>query len=269
MKCGGSGFVIPDPSQQIGECCPGCEDCQPEEQANMNVDDILDSEVPTDFSQYDRLDMIFMRQHELMKKYLPIERRNGLLICEDVPVNIDDRFGQARLKDFFWRITEELTEAVDACRVHGHIPNHAYEELADSLHFMVEALILSGIPSSSIMIGRYDCSSQLIEPDTTDKLFAIYSTPVEWHDQRQTNAKLENYIYEAVHAIGCASNCLKQRPWKQTHQLTDLDKYKNWVVLGLVWIIKTFRYLKVPPEDIFAMYWKKSEVNKFRQRSNY
>jgi hypothetical protein len=31
-RCGGSGFVIPDPSQQIGECCPGCDDCQPDDQ---------------------------------------------------------------------------------------------------------------------------------------------------------------------------------------------------------------------------------------------
>jgi hypothetical protein len=235
----------------------------------VNVDDILDAEVPTDFSKHDRLDLIFMRQHELMKKYLPIEERNGLLICKDVPVDIDDRFGQSRLKDFFWRVTEELTEAVDAARVHGHIPNHTFEEMADALHFLVEALILSGISAGGFPAKRWDATTHEYEADDGDKLFALYERKIGWHRDPGFEPLLENYIYEVIHAIGCASNCLKQRPWKQTHQKTDWPKYREWIIKALEVLIVTFRYLGVGPNGIFSMYWKKSEVNKFRQRSNY
>ena len=57
---------------------------------------------------------IFKRQKELMEKYHDIELKSGLLQTEDCPVNLDDKRGQARIKDFAWRITEEIGEALDA-----------------------------------------------------------------------------------------------------------------------------------------------------------
>ena len=56
---------------------------------------------------------IFNRQKELMAKYEGIEAKNGLLETPDVPVDIDSYKGQARLKNFAWRVTEELTEALE------------------------------------------------------------------------------------------------------------------------------------------------------------
>ena len=50
----------------------------------------------------DRLVAIFNRQKELMSKYHDIEKRSGLLQTEDCPVNLDDKRGQARIKDFSW-----------------------------------------------------------------------------------------------------------------------------------------------------------------------
>ena len=60
------------------------------------------------------LKAIFERQRELMEKYHDIELKSGLLQTEDCPVNLDDKRGQARIKDFSWRITEEIGEALDA-----------------------------------------------------------------------------------------------------------------------------------------------------------
>lgn len=236
----------------------------------MNIDDISSDVIPADFGKHDRLDLIFMRQHQLVEKYLPIEKNNGLLICEDVPVNLDNRFGQARLKDFFWRTTEELTEAVDAARVHGHIPSHTFEEMADALHFLVEACILSGIKSTDFSGYEYDQQYSLWKQGISDKLEILHKLNLDWYNvKRQQHATLETYVYEIIHAIGCASNCLKNRPWKQTHQQTDKLKYSMWLKTSFAWLIITFRYLGMNPDQIFAMYFKKSEVNKFRVRSNY
>ena len=71
------------------------------------------------------LKAIFERQRELMEKYHDIELKSGLLQTEDCPVNLDDKRGQARIKDFSWRITEEIGEALDALEneegdVQGH-----------------------------------------------------------------------------------------------------------------------------------------------------
>lgn len=222
----------------------------------MNIEDISSDEIPTDFSRADRLDMIFDRQHSLVEKYLLIEEKNGLLHTKDCPVQIDDRFGQARLKDFFWRVTEELTEAVDAARVHGHIPNHTYEEVADALHFLVEACILAGL------------SSEDFRSNGADKLEELVST-ARMHAKAVAHTSMERPVYEVIHEIGCASNCLKQRPWKNTHQLTDKSKFYPHLKSALFALIEVFVYFDFTADEIFRMYWKKSEVNNFRIRSNY
>ena len=89
----------------------------------------------------DKLEAIFNRQKELMAKYHHIEKRSGLLQTEDCPVNLDDKRGQARLKDFSWRVIEEVGEALDA----RDNSMHFCEELIDGLHFLTELTILAGI----------------------------------------------------------------------------------------------------------------------------
>lgn len=216
----------------------------------MNVDDILSDVIPTDFHEKDRLDLIFLRQHALAKKYVEIEVSNALCYTTDMPVDINDRFGQARLKDFFWRITEELTEAVDAKRTHGHIPSHTIEELADALHFMTEMYLLAGMSSEEWFTGSEDKLEYLVS----------MSVPV---------GVLEDCCYEVIHHIGCASNCLKQRPWKVSHQLVDEPKFRDHLVKALPALIDCFVCLGLDANAIFTIYWKKAEVNNFRIRSNY
>ena len=218
---------------------------------SMNVDDIKEDVVPTNFTPAsDRLDYIFRRQHELFEKYVEIEATNGLCYTKDCPVDIHDRFGQARLKDYFWRVTEELTEAIDAARVHGHIPNHTIEELSDALHFLVEAYLLAGFTAEYWQ-------------QPTDKLrYMVISA-------ERGYATLEAAAYEVIHVIGCASNCLKQRPWKCTHQLVDIPKFRDLLGEALPALVACFVYCGLNEDEIITIYFKKSEVNNFRMRSNY
>ena len=58
--------------------------------------------VEAELTSDDKLRGIFVKQKSLMGKYHDIELRSGLLQTEDVPVNINDKRGQARIKDFAW-----------------------------------------------------------------------------------------------------------------------------------------------------------------------
>lgn len=138
----------------------------------MNVNDI---EINNNFDG-DMLSEIFNKQKELMEKYHDIENKNGLLQTKDCPVDLNDSKGQSRLKDFAWRITEELGEAM---------------------------------------------------------------------------------------------NCLKNKPWKQTQMLTDTIHYKEELIDALHFFIELFILSGMEASDVYQMYFKKNEVNKFRQRSNY
>jgi hypothetical protein len=118
----------------------------------LNVNDANKEEVTGD-----KLEVIFKRQRELMEKYEPIEHMNGLLLTADVPVNLNDPKGQARLKDFAWRVTEELGEAMNCLKnkpwKQTHMETdemHYKEEIADAFHFFVELCILSGFTADSL-----------------------------------------------------------------------------------------------------------------------
>lgn len=101
----------------------------------------------------DMLAEIFTAQRELMEKYHPIEEANGGgIMVDEIPVEIDDRRGQGRLKELAWRVTEEIAEAMGCLknRPWKSTPlatdrEHFYEELADATHFFIELLITAGI----------------------------------------------------------------------------------------------------------------------------
>lgn len=133
-------------------------------------------DVEVEFPEGDMLENVFSRQRELMETYHHIERKNGLLQTEDVPVDLHSAQGQARLKDFAWRVTEEIGEAM---------------------------------------------------------------------------------------------NCLKNKPWKQTQMLTDEVHYIEELVDAFHFFVELCILSGLSAEDLFRMYFSKSEVNKFRQRSQY
>lgn len=120
----------------------------------MNINDVDDKEVKF---EGDKLEVIFNRQLELMEKYHKIEKENGLLQTGKVPVDMDSSMGQARLKDFAWRITEEIGEAMNTLKNKPWKQTqmetdvtHYLEEIVDAFHFFIELCILSGFTAESL-----------------------------------------------------------------------------------------------------------------------
>lgn len=198
----------------------------------MNIQDIAKVEdYPTDLLQ-----AIFDKQKQLMEKYHHIESKNGLLQTPDVPVDLHCRFGQARIKDFAWRMTEEFTEATDA----KHDREHYLEELIDGLHFLVELFILSDFhPGETLHQWFTNLAGQTAEP------------------------------YQVIERIGCACNTLKQKPWKSSHMLTDVAKFQSHLLEAWEAFVRLMITEGLTPEDVYDLYFRKSEVNTFRIRSNY
>jgi dimeric dUTPase (all-alpha-NTP-PPase superfamily) len=105
----------------------------------------------------DRLAILFERQHQLMSKYHLIEAKNGCLTTDEVPVNIQTCLGQQRLKDFAWRVTEEIGEAMNCLKNKPWKQSnmetdemHYKEEIIDAAHFFIELCILSGIEADDL-----------------------------------------------------------------------------------------------------------------------
>src|SRR6266550_4839551 len=129
----------------------------------MNVTD-FDSKLP----EGDLLRALFNRQRELMRKYHFIEQANieGAIphgLNHEDPhasgLDIQTKQAQQRLKDFFWRITEELGEAANTLKNKPwkitHMVTdevHFREELIDALHFFIEMMILAGFDEESMVV---------------------------------------------------------------------------------------------------------------------
>jgi len=216
----------------------------------MNITHALDEEITGD-----RLQAIFDRQRELMVKYHPIESLSGLCQTEDNPLNLNCKKSQARIKDFAWRITEELGEAIDALE-HTGISEHFKEELVDGLHFLTELTLLCGWDHDDILDiyprEGYDYLDLLLSQTNGIKGY--------WNGM---------YVQEFIQELGMMCNTLKNKPWKQSQMLTDVKAFEEQ--LSKVWI-KYFTFFKaanMPAEDIANVYLKKSQVNAFRQGSKY
>ena len=191
---------------------------------------------------------IFTKQRELIDEYKKIEDMGSLL--EETYKNIDTGFGQKWIKDFAWRVTEEIAEALEAKAVFAEASleddkeliqlsfSHYAEEMIDALHFLTELTIIAG----------YD------ETIFKNEVLPFITSQKEW---------------EIVYKLGVMCNCLKNKPWKQSEMLTDRPKFKLY--LQQVWLnyIAIMNYNNIFVEDIYDLYFRKHSVNKFRIRSKY
>lgn len=223
----------------------------------MNITHAVHEEVTGD-----KLKAIFTRQKELMEKYHHIEEASGLLQTSDCPVNLDDKRGQARLKDFSWRITEEVGEALDALYTEND-QVHFIEEMIDGLHFLTELTILAGRDWDTI------CRDAQYE-DTEDRLEIIFDNSLIAFTAPDTEvASFTGTVTNFIQSLGMMCNCLKNKPWKQTQMETNRENF--YLHLNKVWYSYCGLLVlsDLDPDTTVDIYLKKSQVNKFRQRSNY
>ena len=218
----------------------------------MNINHAVTEEI-----KGDKLQAIFTRQKSLMNKYHDIELKSGLLQTEDCPVNLDDKRGQARIKDFSWRVTEELGEALDA----RSNQDHYQEELIDGLHFLTELTILAGKDYDTIL-------PKGTLPYHKDHLEDLVENALEVIDQYGQNT-LELYVAKFIENLGMMCNCLKNKPWKQSMMKTDQEAFYDRLAEVWVLYITILVFSGMTAQDIADIYLKKSQVNQFRQRSNY
>ena len=204
----------------------------------------------------DKLQAIFTRQKSLMDKYHDIELKSGLMQTEDCPVNLDDKRGQARIKDFSWRVTEELGEAMDAKAT----KDHYQEELIDGLHFLTELTILAGKDYHNLLPEGTALYSK-------DRLEDLVENAKECISQNGDN--LNYWVSKFIENLGMMCNCLKNKPWKQSMMKTDRNAFYGRLAGVWVLYITILVVSGMDADSIVTTYLKKSQVNKFRIRSAY
>ena len=220
----------------------------------MNIKDVKDFKMCTT-----PLASMFSRQLDLALKYKEIEKMGTLL--EDTATNINTKSGQLWIKEFAWRVTEELAEAIEPIELNKKLTEdhilHYFEELADALHFLIELAIISGyIYTDFEFFFRIE-------------VLQLHELKTSMFVDNNLIQSLRNHHWNIVYSLGLMCNTLKNKRWKQTEMLTDRVSFEKYLKQSFAKLFFLFGITGYRQTDIYNVYFKKSKVNQFRQETNY
>jgi NTP pyrophosphatase (non-canonical NTP hydrolase) len=95
--------------------------------------------------------------------------------------------------------------------------------------------------------------------------------PEDWGkiDHRFVQWRIKDLSQRVVEELMESMNTLRNKPWKQSEVETDVDHFQEELADTMHFFIELLITAGISAEDFFLLYYMKSEVNKFRQRSNY
>lgn len=207
----------------------------------MNITDVdkLDQEITEDSFQF-----LYNKQYDLYLKYKEIEE-----MPKSYPLNLNVSDHQSWIKDFMWRVTEELVEFLEAFELKDN--THKIDELSDALHFFMEIYVLLG--KSDLVLDAFISKHK-------------YNSINSFEEAKRRSFKI-------IESLAWASNMLKNRKWKKTQVL--IDEYAFYVKLNhgffklIDLILNSFTYKENNKNSLLNLYYLKNQVNHFRTRSNY
>lgn len=77
------------------------------------------------------------------------------------------------------------------------------------------------------------------------------------------------FAWEMTYHLSVARNYLKNKPWKQTMELTDEIRYQGEVVYGFLLLLGYFKFIGFTPESLVRLRYCKHLTNLFRIKSKY
>ncbi len=75
--------------------------------------------------------------------------------------------------------------------------------------------------------------------------------------------------WELTYHLSVARNFLKNKPWKQTGEITDEQRFQEEVVIAFLELMGYFHFIGFNPNSLLQLRYKKHLVNQFRIKSNY
>lgn len=192
---------------------------------------------------------IVLRQTQLMEQYKVIEQWNVTW-----PLDLNSKESQLLIKDMLARTVEELAEGFESFLL-GNMDN-TFEELADALHFLTEAIVLSGIKFGE----WYDPIKVNVTPNTSIG---------ELVSSINRNDTVATHLWDVTYECNIARNALRNKPWKQTQMLYNKVEFENHMTNAVASLFRVFNLFGFTPETVWREYVKKNKVNLFRINSRY
>lgn len=88
-------------------------------------------------------------------------------------------------------------------------------------------------------------------------------------NDRGVQMRLKDLAYRVVEELSECTNTLKNKPWKQDYVETDAEHFYEELADAFHFFLEFCITAGLDAEGLTKVYFAKSEVNKFRQRSGY
>ena len=121
-----------------------------------------------------------------------------------------------------------------------------------------------GVGMYNLMLGIY---GEDIKPNENIEDFRCM--PGGWYAGEAYLRYLSELLWDITYSLNISRNCLKNKPWKQTGQLTDETAYQSLLVESFIKLMAYLSYLGLSSKQVYEVYWLKNQVNVFRQKSKY
>jgi len=129
------------------------------------------------------------------------------------------------------------------------------------------------IPEGDMLAGIFVAQQELIDKyhEIEYERGALVVDPEQFGDLdvRYVQWRIKDLAYRTVEELSEATNCLKNKPWKQTEMVTDKVHFYEELIDALHFFVELCITAGMTAEDVARVYHRKHAVNKFRQESNY
>lgn len=88
-------------------------------------------------------------------------------------------------------------------------------------------------------------------------------------DDREVQIRIKDLAYRVVEELSEATNCLKNKPWKDTFVETDKAHFIEELADAFHFFVELAVTAGLDADALFAIYFRKHAVNRFRQESRY
>lgn len=200
---------------------------------------------------------IIKNQKELLKyakqQFVAYEKIEGIDNWKDYQFSIDCPSDQLKFKDMLEiRFVEELTEATTALYEEKSIP-HFLEEIADSLNFFLSAYIMLDFDFNKVR--------------SIDTMLETENRLNYLNLEEDTN--IYGLFYKIIEQVGMLCNLLKNRPWSQSNYLVDMVLFEERLIDLWHYYFKVLNYIGIGQKELYDIFSRKFEVNKFRIKTHY
>jgi hypothetical protein len=180
------------------------------------------------------------------KQFVEYEKLEGR-DWKEYDFSIDCAEDQMLFKDMLQiRCIEELTEATEAI----NDKDHFMEEVTDAINFFLSSYCMLDVNFDEFM-DLDELLKDNINPD-----FITYED-------------CAYYFYLIIQDIGNLCNLLKNRPWAQSNYLVSMVDFNNRLhdLWDTFW--KVIWWLGLSSKQVFELFERKYEVNKWRIKTGY